>query len=46
MTRELQPQVIVMDIAMPLMNGLEATRPDSQSFSRRQSTHLIRAQRC
>jgi DNA-binding NarL/FixJ family response regulator len=26
MTRELRPEVIVMDIAMPLLNGLEATR--------------------
>jgi len=26
MTKELRPQVIVMDIAMPLMNGLQATQ--------------------
>jgi DNA-binding NarL/FixJ family response regulator len=32
MTRELLPQVIVMDIAMPLMNGLEATRQIVKAF--------------
>jgi DNA-binding NarL/FixJ family response regulator len=32
MTRELRPQVIVMDIAMPLMNGLEATRQILKTF--------------
>ena len=32
MTRELRPQVIVMDIAMPLMNGLEATRQILKAF--------------
>src|SRR3954467_15216102 len=26
LTRKLQPAVVVMDIAMPLLNGLEATR--------------------
>ena len=26
LTRKLQPEVVVMDIAMPLLNGLEATR--------------------
>src|SRR6185436_12567195 len=26
LTRKLRPEVIVMDIAMPLLNGLEATR--------------------
>src|ERR1700677_4180440 len=32
MTRDLRPQVIVMDIAMPLMNGLEATRQILKAF--------------
>ena len=26
LTRKLRPEVVVMDIAMPLLNGLEATR--------------------
>ncbi|HEV3272784.1 MAG TPA: response regulator transcription factor [Candidatus Methylacidiphilales bacterium] len=32
MTRELHPDVIVMDIAMPLLNGLEATRQILKAF--------------
>jgi len=32
MTRELHPEVIVMDIAMPLLNGLEATRQILKAF--------------
>jgi DNA-binding NarL/FixJ family response regulator len=32
MTRELLPEVIVMDIAMPLLNGLEATRQILKAF--------------
>jgi DNA-binding NarL/FixJ family response regulator len=32
MNRELQPDVIVMDIAMPLLNGLEATRQILKAF--------------
>ena len=32
MTRELRPEIVVMDIAMPLLNGLEATRQILTSF--------------
>jgi len=32
MTRELQPEIVVMDIAMPLLNGLEATRQILKAF--------------
>jgi DNA-binding NarL/FixJ family response regulator len=32
MTREFHPEVIVMDIAMPLLNGLEATRQILKAF--------------
>jgi DNA-binding NarL/FixJ family response regulator len=34
MTRELKPEIVVMDVAMPLLNGLEATRQILKAFPR------------
>ena len=31
-TRDLQPDIIIMDIGMPVMNGLECTKIITQSF--------------
>jgi len=38
LARKLQPEVVVMDIAMPLLNGLEATRQISREVP---STRVI-----
>ncbi len=32
LTRELHPEIVVMDIAMPLLNGLQATRQILKAF--------------
>ncbi len=42
MVKELRPAVVVMDIAMPLLNGLGSHPANSQRLSRHQSAHSLR----
>ena len=42
MTLQLHPSVVVMDIAMPLLNGLQATRQILQNGSRNEGAHSFR----
>ena len=44
MVKKLRPALVLMDVTMPLLNGLQATLPDSQSRPRHQSAHAFGAQ--